>query len=100
MDDPTQPRRPRRFRRWALPLLACAVLATAAVWYFRGRAVWTDGRGLRLAGADDAVLREVLWTIPEPLVLPGVDVATSADGQQYEPALSPDGTELYFVRGK
>src|SRR5829696_1699276 len=53
MDEQTPPTHPphrlRRSRRWALPLLACCVLAVAAAWYFRGRTVWTDGRGTRLA---------------------------------------------------
>src|SRR4051812_4222635 len=101
MDDPNPaPRRPRRLRRWIAPLVVCGVLAIAAAWYFRGRTVWTDGRGTRLAADDAAALREVLWSIPERLDLPGVASGAAADEQQYEPALSPDGTELYFVRGK
>src|SRR5437879_4166341 len=94
MDDKTP-----SARRWSrliiVSLAVCGVLTIcAAVWYFRGHTVWTDGLGRRAA---DVMLRQVVWTLPEPLESP---IAATADQQQYEPALSPDGTELYFVRGK
>jgi len=86
----------RRRWRWLVVSLSLAVLfAAAAVWWVSGRAVWTDGLDLRLpAGA--AQPRQVLWLAPSPLQ--GVGFNTSHD--EYEPCLSPDETELFFVRGK
>src|SRR4051794_22105318 len=86
-----------RWRRWIVPLVACGlvIVAAATAWYVRGRTVWTDGQGARAA---EATLREIVWTAPELMEAP--IPATAEDQQQYEPAFSPDGTELYFVRGK
>lgn len=85
-----------RWRRLVIPVIVCAVvIVAAAAWYLRGRTVWTDGQGAR---APEATLREVVWTAPELIEAP--IPATTDDQQQYEPALSPDGTEFYFVRGK
>ena len=94
MDDQTKIPQ-RRPVRWIVSLAIFCFLGGVAAWYFHGRTVWTEGRGTRIPSAD-ATLREVLWTIPEPL---DPALLATAD-QQYEPSLSPDGTELYFVRGK
>ena len=95
MTEPTDnPTSRRRAIRYVIPgVLFCALLAGVA-WYFSGRRVWTDDRTIRVRG-DDAVLREVLWTAPQP----PAEFFNTAD-EEYEPSLSPDGTELYFVRGK
>src|SRR5436305_757128 len=86
---------PRHRRRWWLAgiLAGCAVLGTVG-WWLAGKTVWTDGRSIRF-GSGEAKVRKVIWTIPEPV---GFDLNTPE--QEYEPALSPDGVELYFVRGK
>src|SRR5258706_14764986 len=94
MDDKTPSAR-RRSRLLIVSLAVCGLLTIGvAAWYFRGRTVWTDGLGLHAA---DVVLRQVVWTAPEPIEPP---IPATADEQQYEPALSPDGTEFYFVLGK
>ena len=62
-------------------------------WAVAGNKVWTDGAAVRVADAD-ARLREVVWTRPEPLS------GLNTPDHEYEPAVSPDGDELYFVRGK
>lgn len=87
---------PHRLRWWvAASVSAGAVLAGASVflWWWLSGTIWTDGAGIvRHQGA--ARVRQVLWAEPEKLS--GL-VDTTA--QEYEPALSPDGKELYFVRG-
>jgi hypothetical protein len=69
-------------------------MLTAAVWWLAGRRMYTDDRTI-LARASDTTVREVLWTKPQP---PGELFNT--DAQEYEPSVSPDGNELFFVRGK
>src|SRR5437879_963196 len=82
-----------RKRSIAVILVFLLGLSVAAFWWFRGPTFWSDGSATRIADAD-ARLREVLWTPPQPLA------HDPRIGQQYEPSLSPDGNELYFVRGK
>ena len=84
----------RRALRYVVPcVLLCAALA-AGVWWAAGRRVWTDDRTIHVRDADASV-REVLWTKPVP---PGRVFNT--DAEEYEPSVSPDGGELFFVRGK
>lgn len=83
-----------RAARWAASLLLVGALMFAAGWWFTGRRVWTDDATIRRA-VDKAELREVLWTRPQPLA-----DAFNTENQEYEPSVSPDGTEVYFVRGK
>ncbi len=91
-DEPT----PHRLRWW-IAASACtgAVLAGASVflWWWLSGTVWTDGAGIA-RHEDAARIRQVLWAEPDRIF--GL-VDTTA--QEYEPALSPDGKELYFVRG-
>jgi len=68
-------------------------LAVAGRW-FVGPKFWTDSRFIRVADRD-AKLREVLWTPPQALGAP-----FDGDTQRYEPSLSPDGSEFFFVVGK
>src|SRR5580693_3638590 len=68
-------------------------LLTMAFWFLLGQKIWTDGGAIRVADRD-ANLRQVVWTKPVPLE------GFSSEEQVYEPSISPDGTELYFVRGK
>jgi hypothetical protein len=93
MDE--QPKTLRRRRFWIAPLIALTFLVAGAVWYFHGRTIWTDGHGNRFPSAE-STLRQVIWTTPEPFD----PAAFASDDQQYEPAISADGTEFYFVRGK
>src|SRR5687767_9933175 len=79
---------------WSVAGLAFGLVIVAAVWWFVGARVWTDGRELRVVGARMDP-REVLWTEPK---FAGDEFNTP--DQEYEPSISPDGTELYFVRGK
>ena len=84
----------RRALRYVIPgVVLCALLAGAA-WYFSGRRVWTDDRTIRVRSSD-ATVREILWTVPQP----PAEHFNSAD-EEYEPSISPDGNELFFVRGK
>src|SRR5437867_4511548 len=84
----------RYFVIWSL-IGAVAGLAIASfAWWVIGGKVWTDGRELRVP-ASRARPREVLWTPPKAL-----DASFNTPDQEYEPSVSPDGTELYFVRGK
>src|SRR5438105_12976244 len=95
----------RRWRTRIAPLAVCAALIVLVVWYLRGRALWSDGGSVRIAQAE-ADAREVLWTTPRPLAAELFGYADPEAPQQqeqqqiYEPSLSPDGAELYFVRGK
>src|SRR4051794_24375782 len=76
-------------------LLGLVVLGAivAPAWHFSGNKVWTDGDPVRSPAAP-AVVREVAWTPPRALV----EVNTAE--QQYEPSISSDGGELFFVRNK
>src|SRR5687767_7813483 len=85
----------RRWVWWAAGTAAALVVFVAAGGYFFVRQrFWTDDRTVRVP-AHEAKPREVLWTTPEPLA-----AAFNTAEQEYEPSASPDGTELYFVRGK
>src|SRR5215207_6999409 len=75
-------------------LVAVMGVVAASGYWLAGRRVWTDGRDLRMPAAD-ANLREVLWTKPQTL-----GPTFNSDAQEYEPSVSPDGQEVYFVRGK
>jgi len=85
--------------RWlwwvAISALVVLLLAAAAggLYYRYGGRVWTDGADIRVADGKVRV-RDVIWTRPRHL---GKAVNTAR--QEYEPALSPDGETLYFVRG-
>ncbi|MFP4353499.1 MAG: hypothetical protein ACLFUJ_00130 [Phycisphaerae bacterium] len=89
-------RQPGKLGWWiAASASAGAVVAGAAVlawWIFAGT-VWTDGAGLRRDG-DATQPRQVLWDQPE-----SIQGLVRSEAQEYEPALSADGKELYFVRG-
>ncbi|MFP4106967.1 MAG: hypothetical protein ACLFVU_12870 [Phycisphaerae bacterium] len=89
--------RQSRSLSWLIAAVA-AMLAIVAVaagsWYFLGRrTVWTDGDGIRRADSA-ARVRQVLWANPESL-----PEQINTIRQEYEPCLSADGKELYFVRG-
>jgi hypothetical protein len=92
MEDSSKQRHPR----WIWWLVGGAVglsLIISATLWFIGPKVWTDGESLRVLDRDTRV-REVIWTRPQALE------GFASDEQVYEPSISPDGTELYFVRGK
>ena len=78
---------------WLIGGAMALSLVVAVVAWFVGPKVWTDGQYIRVADRDTKV-REVIWTPPQPLE------GFASDDQVYEPSISPDGTELYFVRGK
>lgn len=86
-------------RTWLAIAIAVSVLVlsvvVSAVWYFFiGRTVWSDVHDA--AQTDDRdQLRQVLWTDIETLGEP-----INSDHQEYEPWVSPDGMELFFVRGR
>src|SRR5690349_10481795 len=79
---------------WSIAGVAVGVMFATGAWWVLGGKVWTDGRDLRVP-ASRTNPREVLWTPPKPL-----DSSFNTPDQEYEPSVSPDGTELYFVRGK
>ena len=85
-----------RWLWWLAAIAALAVVLAAAAggWYYLyGGKVWTDGAALRVP-ANAVRIRQVVWTAPQPL-----GKALNTARQEYEPALSPDGNSLYFVRG-
>lgn len=92
--------RPARNRRLVLvSVIACSMclvmlgvlIATRAR---AGAAIYTDGAAIRVLSAA-APLRTVLW---EPAQrIPG---DSPANGDEYEPRVSADGTTMIFVRGK
>ena len=95
-----RPRRPAaRSRRlwWILAFGAIGVVlllaAGAAVYYLGRTTYWTDDRGM-VVPDDRASVRHVLWSEPEPM-----SALLNTAGQEYEPAMSGDETELFFVRG-
>src|SRR5215203_5604244 len=95
MSDPVDnPKPPRRTLRWVVATACLVALFTAGAWWVSGRRYLTDDRTIRVRAAEAAV-REVLWTKPHPPA-----ELFNTDSQEYEPSLSPDGNELYFVRGK
>ena len=74
------------------------VVLGALGWWLAGTRVWTDDRAIRLP--DGAVkVREILWSKPQPLEdALGSQSAINTKEDEFEPSLSADGTELYFVR--
>lgn len=84
--------------RWLTISLAVAILAGAGglIWYLRPRTttVLTDNDTIRRPVAETSP-RDVLWR--RPVKLPA---GINTDGDEYEPALAPDGAVLFFVRGK
>ncbi len=81
---------------WIAAVASLAALLAAAggiaAYYTWGGKVWTDGAAIsRPAGRTR--IRRVVWTAPD-----APDGVNTRD-QEYEPALSPDGKALYFVRG-
>jgi len=87
----------RRAKRWwwigGGAALVVVGLLVAGLIYIRGQEVWTDGMDLSVTH-DQARVRDVLWTPPEPMA----DEFNTA-GEEYEVCLSPDDSEMYFVRG-
>ncbi|HET6252053.1 MAG TPA: hypothetical protein VFE47_30485 [Tepidisphaeraceae bacterium] len=86
--------KPKRRIPWTpVAVIAGLALVTFVSWWLLGRKVWTDDRGVKVVDGQ-AKLREVLWDPPKPL-------GELFEGDQhYEPSFSPDGSELYFVKGK
>src|SRR5579859_7594164 len=83
----------RRTAWWIGGAVALALVVGVTAWFLSGPKVWTDGGAVRISDRGTRV-REVVWTRPVPLE------GFSSEEQVYEPSISPDGTELYFVRGK
>ncbi len=83
---------------WAMAIsggvLLLAIIAGGVWFLLGGRYVWLDGRGLELIAGSTQV-RQILWTEPAPL---GEALNTEVD--EYQPALSPAGDEMIFVRGR
>jgi hypothetical protein len=74
-------------------LILVGVAAVVGWWAAAGSRSWTDGGSLRV-NEDQTRIREVVWSPPIPLAI------FHTNDQQYEPSISPDGDELYFVRGR
>src|SRR6186713_2864441 len=97
MSDPTDnptPASKRHWMRWIAGGTVVVGLLLAVGWWAAGKRVWTDDRSI-FAKAADATLRQVPWTKPQP-----PSELFNTDAEEYEPSVSPDGNELYFVRGK
>lgn len=77
----------------ALAAVTAVIVIAAAAWWFSGRRVWTDGELVRVADRDVRP-RQILWGAAQPVA------GLVAAGQAYEPSVSPDGDEFYFVLGK
>ncbi len=92
-ENATKPRRSHVFR-WVFGVVALAALGAGSTYWFMGKKVWTDGGVIRVADSE-ARVREVMWSLPKAL-----GSTFNTEGQEYEPSISPDGNELYFVRGK
>ncbi len=78
-------------------LVAGAMLVGAALWLTtpRSEPYYTDADTIR-ASEEFAQLRDILWQPPELLPAP----LNTSERDEYEPALSPDGLTMLFVRGK
>lgn len=94
-------RRSVRYGLSALVVLLCAF----AGWWLAGRKVWTDGgtgpQAIRVHTSHEDP-RRVLWTPSRPVLSDDQLRELSRDGDRhvYEPSVSSDGTELFFVLGK
>ena len=90
----------RSWLSWMLGAMIVLVVAVVlAAWWLAGSKVWTDDQTIRVADAQ-ATLREVLWTQPQRIEEAfKVEDAINTDADEFEPVISPDGSELYFVRG-
>ena len=84
--------------RWLTISLAVAILAGAGAlfWHLRLRTTTflTDNDTIRREVAETSP-RDVLWRVPVKL-----PAGINTDGDEYEPALAPEGAVLFFVRGK
>jgi len=80
---------------WAGGVAALVVvgLVIGGLIYVRGKRIWTDGMDLNVTHSQVKV-REILWTPPEPMA-----DQFNTPGEEYEVCLSPDDSEMYFVRG-
>jgi hypothetical protein len=89
---------PRGGRRlWPFVIVGLAflgVIGGVGWWALAGSKFWTDGTAALHVNDNEARIREVVWTPPIPLTI------FNTNDQEYEPSISPDGDELYFVRGK
>ena len=94
--SPASPQRPSRLVWWIAASVSAGVVVCAlglGLWWWLSGIVWTDGASIRRSG-DESTLRQVLWTDPD-----GLSAPINSDAQEYEPALTPDGDQLVFVRG-
>ena len=85
----------RLFRRQYL-IIALTIAVLAVAWFVLRPSLRTsvsDGDAYT-ASADTIVVRDVVWMPPE-LIEPA-----SSPEDEYEPAISPDGMTLVFVRGR
>ena len=93
MNEQTPAKSKDRWLWYSAAGVVLLLLIGVAIWFFAGHRIWTDGGTIRISDRQ-AVVRQVIWTAPIPLE------GFSSDEQVYEPSFSPDGSELYFVRGK
>lgn len=84
----------RRAIRWVIGSVLVTAVVVGVAWWLQGKLIWQDAGGAKL-GKAGAKVRSVLWGVPAALPAP-----INTSGDEYEPALSGDGTELYFVRGR
>lgn len=92
--------KPSRAWFWTMITVSLAVVGVvgAMAWWVIGNKVWTDDRSIRVNDSN-ANLREVLWTKPQQLNKVFKSDQFNTKDHEYEPSTSPDGTEMYFVRG-
>src|SRR5436305_9085655 len=93
-ESPDNPVRKGRAGWWVPSAFCLIALVGVGAWWVYGKRVWTDDRTIHSRASDSAV-REVLWTKPQP-----PSDLFNTDGEEYEPSVSADGNELFFVRGK
>ena len=96
-DAPTD--RSNKRRRIAIKLIVMCMLfmligVGVTAYFLVGQRVWTDDQTIHVIDGQE-YLREVLWTPPR-----GEDDVNSFDDHEYEPTVTPDGTEMYLVRGR